>query len=225
VEYLGRIDRQVKLRGNRIEPGETEAAIRAYPGVARAAVVLTGTGDWRHLAAYMVAAADGGSGGAGTPDPQGLRAHLAARLPDYMIPASIALTDSLPVTAAGKIDYAALASREPPHPVDGVVSVPTGAESAGEPGQAAADQLIEGIRDIWREVLRAEQVGLDDDLFELGGHSLTVTQIAVRMRRRLGIDLPLDVFYDNPTISAVTLAAREWSGAELRDNQKGAGSP
>jgi acyl-coenzyme A synthetase/AMP-(fatty) acid ligase len=187
LEYLGRMDRQVKLRGNRIEPGEIEAAILDHPGVGQAAVVVTGADGDRRLVAYVVpctAAAD---------LPGLLRAHLAARLPDYMIPAAFAVVDRLPLTANGKLDHAALARRPVPR------------HTGGTP--PPDDGLFRDVGAIWAEVLDIDGIGPDDDLFDLGGHSLTITQIAARMRRRLRIDLPLHVFYDTPTVREVVAAA------------------
>ncbi|GAB2820846.1 hypothetical protein GCM10027176_26540 [Actinoallomurus bryophytorum] len=189
LDYLGRIDRQVKLRGNRIEPGEVEAALLAHPDVAQAAVVVAGAEDDRRLVAYVV------SGPEDDVRPGPLRTFLAARLPDYMIPATFVVVDGLPVTANGKLDHAALAGRPVPRAA--------GAASAAP----ADDKLVEDVRAIWAEVLGVEGLGPDDDLFDLGGHSLTITQIATRMRRRLRLDLPLQVFYDTPTVSGVVAAA------------------
>jgi amino acid adenylation domain-containing protein len=186
LDYLGRMDRQVKLRGNRIEPGEIEAAISAHPGVAQAAVVVAGTDGDRRLIAYVTPGAD-------PADAARLRTHLATRLPDYMIPAAFVVVDDLPLTANGKLDHTALAARPLPRPA--------GDTPAGD------GRLLEDVRAIWSEVLGAERIGLDDDLFDLGGHSLTITQIATRMRRRLRLDLPLQVFYDTPTIRGVVAAA------------------
>jgi amino acid adenylation domain-containing protein len=197
VDYLGRIDRQVKLRGNRIEPGEIEAALLAHPDVAQAAVVVAGTEGDRRLIAYVVSGPDDDV----RPGP--LRTFLAARLPDYMIPAAFVVVDGLPLTANGKLDHAALAERPVRRPAAG--TAPAGTAPAGT--ARVDDRLVEDVRAIWAEVLGIEGLGPDDDLFDLGGHSLTITQIATRMRRRLRLDLPLQVFYDTPTVSGVVAAA------------------
>jgi acyl-CoA synthetase (AMP-forming)/AMP-acid ligase II len=191
VDYLGRIDRQVKLRGNRIEPGEIEAALLAHPDVTQAAVVVAGTEGDRRLVAYVVSGPDDDV----RPGP--LRTFLAARLPDYMIPAVFAVVDGLPLTANGKLDHAALAARP----------LPRTAGAAPAATAQAGDRLVEDVRAIWAEVLGVEGLGPYDDLFDLGGHSLTITQIATRMRRRLRLDLPLQVFYDTPTVAGVVAAA------------------
>jgi len=192
LDYLGRIDRQVKLRGYRIEPGEIEAAITSYPGVTQGVVLVTGPDAGRRLVAYVVPTADE------EPDPAGLRAYLAARLPGHMIPVAFVPVKSLPLTGNGKLDHAALAALPVPQPASG---------QATGGSYPADDPLLEDVRAIWAEVLRVEAIGLDDDLFDLGGHSLTVTQIAARMRRRLRLDLPLQLFYDRPTVRGVVTAA------------------
>jgi acyl carrier protein len=152
-------------------------------------VLVTGPDAGRRLVAYVVPATDE------APDAAGLRVYLAARLPDYMIPAAFAPVKSLPLTANGKLDYAALVALPVPQATSGPAPSPVG------------DRLLEDVRAIWAEVLRVEAIGLDDDLFDLGGHSLTITQIAARMRRRLRLDLPLQLFYDMPTVRGVVAAA------------------
>jgi acyl carrier protein len=154
-------------------------------------VVVAGENGDRRLVAYILP-------GTETADAALLRAHLATRLPDYMIPAAFVVLDDLPLTPNGKLDYAALAARPTPRAV--------GDTSAGD------GRLLEDVRAIWSEVLGVERIGLDDDLFDLGGHSLTITQIAARMRRRLRLDLPLQVFYDAPTVRGVVAAADRHGG-------------
>jgi amino acid adenylation domain-containing protein len=193
IEFLGRADHQVKLHGVRIEPGEIESLLRQQPGVRDAVVVVcAGTTGDEALAAYLVPHT-----GAGL-DVARLRQVVRRTLPDYMRPGSYTVLDTFPVTPNGKIDRAAL----PPPRHE---TAAAGPGSTGLP--AAADPVTEGIRAIWCAVLGLEHVEVDADLFELGGHSLTVTQIAVRMRRTLGIDLPLNVFYDTPTILDLARAA------------------
>jgi len=198
LEYLGRMDRQIKLRGNRIEPGEIEAVLHRHPAVGAAAVVVDDSTGERRLVAAIT-----------TTDPQRatlparLREHLAARLPDYLVPAAFAVLDQLPVTVHGKLDENSI-----------VENARRGSDHT--PAPPPADPVTDGIADeiaaIWREVLSADRIGPDDDLFDLGGHSLTVTQIAARMRQRLGIDLPLHVFYDRPTITGLVAAADHRGG-------------
>ncbi|GLW71043.1 hypothetical protein Kpho02_33420 [Kitasatospora phosalacinea] len=166
LEHLGRIDQQVKLRGMRIEPGETEAALRAQPGVADAAVVLREDrpGDQR-LVGYLVVAA-----GAEEPDHAALRTALRRSLPEHQVPTAFTAVPALPLTPNGKLDRRALPV--PP------VRRPAG---AAEPATPAERVLAE----IWAEVLDLPSVGADEDFFDLGGHSLLATQVVARARRRL----------------------------------------
>ncbi|WP_344908525.1 non-ribosomal peptide synthetase [Streptosporangium longisporum] len=191
VEFIGRLDDQIKLRGHRIEPGEIESRLLEHPGVARAAVVARedDKGE-RRLVAYLECATV----------PAGLREHCAATLPSYMIPADVVALPALPMTANGKLDRAAL-------PAPGAR-----ATAPGTTAPAVLTGVAAELHEIWREVLGVEVVGLDEDLFELGGHSLTITQIASRVRLRLGADLPLHVYYDEPTIAAIASAVERLTG-------------
>ncbi|WP_144119249.1 non-ribosomal peptide synthetase [Catellatospora sichuanensis] len=182
LEFHGRADDQLKVRGHRIEPGEVEAHLRAAESVVDAAV--TASADGAALVAYVV----------GTPDPARLREQLAAALPAYLVPSAFMLVEQLPRNANGKLDRAALA---------GLAGTPLVPRASPRPYTGLALQVYE----IWREVLGHGEIGPDDDLFDLGGHSLTVTKIAARLRRRLGVDLPLHVFFDTPTINGIVAAA------------------
>ncbi|WP_155373481.1 non-ribosomal peptide synthetase [Catellatospora vulcania] len=182
LEFHGRIDDQLKVRGHRIEPGEVEAFLRAAESVVDAAVTVSADGD--ALVAYVV----------GAPDPARLREQLAAGLPGYLVPSVFLLVEQLPRNANGKLDRAALA---------GLAGAPLVPQASPRPYTGLALQVYE----IWREVLGHGEIGPDDDLFDLGGHSLTVTKIAARLRRRLGVDLPLHVFFDTPTINGIVAAA------------------
>ncbi len=167
VEFLGRIDSQVKLRGLRIELGEIETTLLAQPGVAQAAVVVRedAPGDQR-LAGYLVAAA-------GTElDPAALRTALKTTLPDYMVPAALVPLDALPLTPNGKLDRKAL-----PAPV-----AQRGAAALAPPSTDTERMLAA----IWQDVLNLPEVGVDDDFFDLGGHSLLATQTVARIRRESG---------------------------------------
>ncbi|MEU8075447.1 amino acid adenylation domain-containing protein [Catellatospora citrea] len=182
LEFHGRADDQLKVRGHRIEPGEVEAHLRAAESVVDAAVTASADGD--ALVAYVV----------GAPDPVRLREQLAAGLPGYLVPSVFTLVEQLPRNANGKLDRAALA---------GLAGTPLVPQALPRPYTGLALQVYE----IWREVLGHGEIGPDDDLFDLGGHSLTVTKIAARLRRRLGVDLPLHVFFDTPTINGIVAAA------------------
>ncbi|HEX6749437.1 MAG TPA: amino acid adenylation domain-containing protein [Longimicrobium sp.] len=183
LEFLGRIDQQVKVRGFRIEPGEVEAALKAHPGVGDAVVTARADGGGeRRLVAYVVAR------GGGAPSAAELRAALAARLPDPMIPSAFVALDALPLTANGKVDRRAL-----PAPEVG------GDEDAYVPPRTPAEQVL---AEIWAGVLGAGRVGLNDDFFALGGHSLLATQVVSRVREAFGVELPLRALFEAPRLGA-----------------------
>ncbi|MFJ6664809.1 amino acid adenylation domain-containing protein [Streptomyces sp. NPDC091383] len=183
LEYLGRIDDQVKLRGFRIELGEIEAALTAHPGIgaAVARVVPDATGT-PVLAGYVVPATDNpaesgtGADGAAARDltVDGLRAHLAARLPGYMIPGALVTLPALPLTANGKVDRRAL-------PVPGTA---TGALAPGSAYEPPSGPVETALAEIWREVLGHERVGALDNYFALGGDSIRSLQVLARARDR-----------------------------------------
>ncbi|MBB4189176.1 amino acid adenylation domain-containing protein, partial [Sinorhizobium terangae] len=179
LEFLGRNDDQVKIRGFRIEPGEIAARLCEHALVADAAVVARQdeTGDKR-LVAYVVAQrTDGPDEADGAALAGALRAHLGARLPDYMVPAAFVRLDVLPLTANGKLDRKAL-----PVPDDDAY-----ARRAYAAPQGAVETLLAGI---WAELLGIERVGRHDNFFELGGHSLLAVQLMERLRRQsLGVEV------------------------------------
>ncbi|MGP0066729.1 MAG: amino acid adenylation domain-containing protein [Isosphaeraceae bacterium] len=184
LEYLGRIDLQVKVRGFRIEIQEIEENLCKVPGVEECAVVLEETAGLAGLAAFVQ-----------TRDPRlsphDVRTQLGRILPEYMVPGRIRLLGELPTTPNGKIDRRALMElpREP-HDAD----------------PAAGTPLQERVRAIWCEVLKVQEIGLDDRFLDLGGHSLLATRIASRVRHELGSGIPPGELFDYPTIR--DLAAR-----------------
>ncbi|MFE0702193.1 amino acid adenylation domain-containing protein [Streptomyces sp. NPDC058872] len=195
LEFLGRSDSQVKVRGHRIELGEIEARLARHPAVAQAAAALHGPETDRRLTAYVVP-----SGTA--PHPDALRAFLAGSLPAAVLPGTYVVLDAFPLTPNGKLDRAALPEPEAVRPE------PTTAPSSDE----ALDPVGAAVLAIWREVLELDDLAPDEDLFDLGGHSLIVTAIAARIHERLGAVVPLDVFFDTPTardVAAVVRALRE----------------
>jgi len=193
LEFLGRIDHQVKLRGFRIEPGEIEAALTGLPGVRQAAVsfAVAAAGD-RRLTAYV----------AGSPEITAarLRDALRRKLPDYMVPAGFVLLPDLPLTPNGKLDRRALARLEPP-PAD---------EAELDPPRTAVEELVAGF---WKEVLGEVRPRRGDDFFDLGGHSLLATQLASRLAETLGIELPLTRIFETPTLAGMAAAVEAARGA------------
>ncbi|WP_327675288.1 non-ribosomal peptide synthetase [Kitasatospora sp. NBC_00458] len=177
VEYLGRTDHQVKVRGFRIEPGEIEATLTADPDVLQAAVLphQDGTAGTR-LVAYLV----------GTPrlDPAALRARAAATLPDYMIPAAFVVLDALPLNVNGKLDRAALPAPD------------FAAATGGRAARTAREEILCGL---FAEVLGLPEVSADDDFFALGGHSLLATKLLSRVRSALGAELGIRDVFEAPT--------------------------
>ncbi len=189
IEFLGRLDNQVKLRGFRIELGEIEAALCGHPAVRQAAVLAREDrpGD-RRLVAYIEVEGQ-------TPSTPELRAFLARKLPDYMVPAAVVTLETLPLTSNGKVDRRALSAVEL-----GLL------ESLSTVGDAPRDEIEELLAGIWCHVLGVEAVGVHDDFFELGGHSLLATRVVSRVREVFGIELPLRALFEAPTLAG--LAAR-----------------
>ncbi|SCF28933.1 amino acid adenylation domain-containing protein [Micromonospora echinospora] len=198
IAYLGRADDQVKIRGHRVELGEITARLLDHPTVAEAVVLLHDPvdGDPR-LVAYLVPRP-----GAGAPEPADLRGHLALTLPPVMLPADWVVLDRLPVGPNGKVDRAAL-------PAPSARDTAVAAESA-----TAVDPLVETLQEIWQDVLKIPDIGPHEDLFDLGGHSLTITRISGRIVQRLGVEVPLDAFFDTPTIAEIAEIIRQ-SGEEF----------
>ena len=181
IEYLGRVDEQVKFRGFRIEPGEIESVLSQHPDVQLAAVVLLTEGEKK-----LVAYATGES--SNRPDTASLRDYLKAQLPDYMVPTHFVVLDEMPVTPSGKI-----ARRLLPEP--------SWERSAGDEYTAPRNPNEESLAAIWSEVLDVDQVGIHDDFFDLGGHSLLATQVISRVRSRLGAEIPLLKLFEAPTVA------------------------
>ncbi|WP_307794069.1 non-ribosomal peptide synthetase/MFS transporter [Actinacidiphila bryophytorum] len=184
LEFLGRIDSQVKLRGLRIELGEIEAALREQPGVRDAAVtVREDTPGDRRLAAYLVAEpGDPAAPPDPLPDTTALRSALKRRLPDYMVPATFDVLPALPLSPNGKLDR-----RRLPAPV----RVRDIAATYAEPNTAT--EIL--IAELWAELLGVPRIGLDDDFFDLGGHSLLAVQVVAALRRAVGAGVTvMDLF-------------------------------
>ncbi len=199
LEFLGRIDQQVKVRGFRIEPGEIEAVLAAHPGVETALVVPQEVGpDDRRLVAYVVARPGQAL------DLDELRDLAAKRLPGYMVPASFVSLAALPLTANGKVDRRALP------PPDGAGSEET---SAPAPPRNPIEEQLVGL---WAELLGVEpdRMGINSHFFELGGHSLLATRLISRVRADLRVEIPLRGLFEAPTpagLARLILAARQGS--------------
>jgi len=187
LEFLGRLDQQLKLRGFRIEPGEIETALHQHPEVRTAVVVARedSPGDVR-LVAYVVPEK-------ASPSSDELRGFLEQRLPRYMMPDAVVALTTLPLTANGKLDRRAL-----PAPDD--------APAAPDDYAAPQDPVEQLLADIWAGVLRLPRVGVRDNFFAMGGHSLLATQVVSRIRTEMGVELPLRALFEDPTVGA--LAAR-----------------
>jgi amino acid adenylation domain-containing protein len=188
LEFLGRADHQVKIRGFRVEPGEIEAVLRGYEAV-RDVVVLprTDVEDDQRLVAYVVADEQDGLDGA-------LRDLARVHLPEHMVPSAVVRLDALPLTANGKTDRAALPA-------------PDGRRPEMEAGYTAPRTPVEEKAvAVWAEVLGVDRVGVDDDFFALGGHSLLATRVAFGMSAALGVEVPVRMVFDRPTVAAMAAA-------------------
>ena len=196
LEYVGRTDDQVKVRGHRIELGEIESVVNDCPGVARAAVVVHGDGpDEQRIVGYAVPTDE-----TDELTPAVLAEYAATRLPRYMLPGAFVVLPELPLTPHGKLDRAAL-------PVPEVRTA-----VAGRPPRTPRQEILCGL---FAEVLGLDEVGVDDDFFALGGHSLLATQLVSRARSVLGTELRLRTLFDHPTVASLDAALDETSGERI----------
>ncbi|HSF42757.1 MAG TPA: amino acid adenylation domain-containing protein, partial [Thermoanaerobaculia bacterium] len=193
IEFLGRADNQVKVRGFRIEPGEIESVLRALPGVLAAVVIAREDrpGEKRLVACVVRAGEE--------PSAASLRQALEERLPSYMVPGLFAFPNEIPLTPNGKVDRQALA-RVP------MVSVES---ETGVAPRTPAEELVAGI---FAELLGLPRVGLRDDFFLLGGHSLLATRALVRVSRATGVELPAASLFENPTVEGLAARVEEALG-------------
>ena len=184
LEFLGRLDHQVKLRGFRIELGEIEAALNEHPSVARSVAMLRqDTPDDKRLVAYYVTAVNGGVPAAE------LGPYLRSRLPEYMVPSAIIALNEFPLTGNGKIDRGALPALGDLRPE---------LERTYVAPRNATESLV---AEIWANVFRLERVGIHDNFFDLGGHSLLATHLTSRLNQRLQLNIPLRTVFESPTIA------------------------
>ena len=186
IEYLGRVDGEVKLRGMRIDLGEIESVLLSHAGVREGAVIRVEEGGEARLVAYLVPEdrekADG----------RKLRRYLRSKLPEHMVPARFVQVAELPLLSSGKVNRRALAT------VEGVVLSEQGTVAP----RTAVEQKLAGM---WREVLKVGEVGVDQNFFELGGHSLLVLQVMVRIRREFDVELGVRTMFEEPTIAELAI--------------------
>ncbi|HET7624857.1 MAG TPA: amino acid adenylation domain-containing protein [Verrucomicrobiae bacterium] len=200
LEFLGRLDHQVKLRGYRIELGEIETALRKNSNLREVVVVVReDSAGNKQLVAYVVAHSGKTAG------VEELRAFAKARLPEYMVPSAFVFLQSLPLTPNGKVNRAAL-----PDPDNG-------REDERRNFVAPRNPVEEQIAAIWREVLRVEKAGAQDNFFELGGDSLIAIQVISRIRETFKVELPLFSLFDAPTIESLAkgLASGAWTQNQI----------
>jgi amino acid adenylation domain-containing protein len=193
IEFLGRTDDQVKVRGYRVELGEIEHALRAHPGVETGVVVLRAGADGAEpvLVAYAVPKQGGYAvSHSDRATPEKVTAWLGAQLPEHMVPSAVVLLDALPLTANGKVDRTALPD------VDGG---PAGETSYVEP-RTPTEQTIARI---WGDVLKKERVGVTDSFLDLGGHSLLAIRVLGRISKELGVRLALRALFETPTVERI----------------------
>jgi acyl carrier protein len=196
IEFLGRIDHQVKVRGFRIELGEVESALAQCPVVREAVVVAREGAVGSELVAYVVARA-GVEPSAGE-----LRRFLGELLPDYMIPSRFVVVDRVPLSPNGKVDRRALPAPSEQRPPGGTYV----------PARSPVEAQLAGL---WSEVLSVERVGIEDNFFELGGHSLMATQLMARIRAAWSVELPLRQLFETPTVSGQATAIEAALLAEI----------
>ncbi|MBC3990751.1 non-ribosomal peptide synthase/polyketide synthase [Streptomyces sp. AC563] len=188
--FAGRADDQIKVRGFRVEPAEIEAVLARHPAVAEAVVVARAETGPARLVGYLVAAP-----GATPPDATALRAHLAAELPDYMVPSAFVTLDALPLTDNGKVDRRRLPAPEPAAGAEGTYRAP----------RTDAERVL---AEIWGALLGVERVGVEDNFFHLGGDSILSIQVVSRARRA-GLSLTPREVFRHPTIAALAAASAE----------------
>ncbi|HET8842872.1 MAG TPA: amino acid adenylation domain-containing protein, partial [Ktedonobacteraceae bacterium] len=203
IEFIGRQDNQVKLRGFRIEPGEIETMLDRHPQVQQSVVLLQGEeSSEKRLVAYVAVKQGIGV----TSDSQGeLRSFLKSMLPDHMVPAHFVLLDMLPLTANGKVDRRSLST----------LNWKEEEQQDGEEFGETLSPIEELVMQCWKQILQVDHLSVQDNFFEQGGHSLLVTQMVAHLRHLLGIEVPLQAVFEAPTIVDLSVFLQE----ELRQDQ------
>ncbi|HXO05828.1 MAG TPA: non-ribosomal peptide synthetase [Candidatus Sulfotelmatobacter sp.] len=196
VEFLGRIDNQVKILGHRIEPGEIETVLTMHPGVKHVSVVAqTDENGTKRLIAYYACSSETG------PTPRELRQFLQGKLPQYMVPSLFVALESLPLSTNGKVDRSAL-----PAPVFGAAD--------GASAEAPTNDTDKTVLDLWRRVLRVERVGLDDNFFDIGGDSLLLVAVHSNLQKLLNIEIPVTDLFEYTTVRTLGKHLREQNPAQ-----------
>jgi amino acid adenylation domain-containing protein len=201
IEYLGRADNQIKLRGMRIELGEIEAVLGRHGGVGEAVVVLSGEQEQPRLMAYVK-----GKDGRGRITASELRQYLRGKLPEHMVPGSYREVERWPLLPSGKVDRRALAEGRGK------------ALGEGEAHAGPRNEVERKLAEMWQELLKVERVGIDQNFFELGGHSLLALQVMARIRSQLGVELAVRSLFEGATIAelGVEVEKAERQGQKAR---------
>ncbi len=188
LEFVGRTDDQIKIRGYRVEPGEIEAALREHPAIREALVVARAVdGGETRLVAYVISDSQ-------APSVLEVRDLLRHRLPEYMVPSAFGFLDAFPLTPNGKVDHAQLAR------------MPLSESERGNAPTLPRTDTERCLERIWRKVLAVERIGIHDDFFVLGGHSLIAVRMVAEIERQLGVRVPLTELFQEPTIAALAEA-------------------
>ncbi len=190
IEFLGRVDHQVKVRGFRIELGEIESLLEQHAEIRQAVVVVKGEGSEKQLVSYLVAAAEK------SPPVEELRRYLSQRLPAYMVPSFYVELESLPLTPNGKVDRRALPE-------------PTLVTEVGDEFLAPRDPIELHLAQLWESLLGVRPVGRRDNFFELGGHSLLAVRMVANIEKVYGKRLPLATLFEAPTVERVAHALKD----------------
>jgi amino acid adenylation domain-containing protein len=199
IEYLGRVDSQVKLRGFRIELGEVESVLASHATLSEAVVAVTGEGEQQKLCAYVVLT-DGNE----APSAGELRRYLRTKLPEYMVPTGYWWVERLPLLRTGKVNREAL---------PGSSATPLREEAELIPPR---NEIEAKLADIWQKLLQVEQVGIEQNFFELGGHSLLALQMMARIPQIFEVELPVRSVFEAPTIAALALEVEKLRGKGLK---------
>ena len=194
IEFLGRLDNQVKIRGHRVELGEIEAALNQHPAVKTSVVIAHSDlfenpkfkiKNPKSLIAYVVAKQQA------APSVGELRGYLKEKLPEYMVPSTFIIVDNLPLTPNGKVNRTALT------PPDGI------RPELDRELVTPRTEIEEMVAQVWRDLLRLDLVGVHDNFFDLGGHSLLATRVVARLRNNFAVDLPLRQLFESPTVAGL----------------------